>query len=180
MGDDSRSGGIPIPILVALITVGGVLGAAVINKWDALFGAPAQPAAVAAVSPANITPPPRVRGPTAICADGTRIATNDPAVTACVARTPSATDLSGEWRDTDGYVFRFTQQGRSFRYAAFKDGAARGTGAGTIDGTRLRYGWRKWTGETGSCDGVLNPDGTINARCHDNGGGDDWGIYLVR
>src|SRR6187399_284002 len=45
-------------------------------------------------------------------------------------------NIAGDWRDSDGYSFTFSQDGKTFAYNAFLNGKQVGTGAGTLTGNR--------------------------------------------
>lgn len=88
-------------------------------------------------------------------------------------------DIGGAWHDSDGYSYRFSQDGDAFTYETTLKGQVVGSGAGTIAGTQLSYRYTQTGGGGGTCDARLSADAkTIDGRCRD--GGAQWEFSIQR
>jgi hypothetical protein len=128
------------------------------------------------------TDPSPTTGPSEAAAD----ATASPIVAASSAPEQAATapDVSGIWKDNDGFTYKFSVSGEHVSYVQSKtaDAAASpvGSGAGTISGRTLQYGYvDNSTGDRGQCSGQVAPDGyAIEGRC--TSGGSSWSFRIDR
>ncbi len=128
-----------------------------------------------------------VAGPTA-SATPSETASPGPATTTSAAPTGEAprpaADVSGKWTDTDGFTYDFSVSGARVSYSQFKTADASatpvGSGAGTIDGRKLQYGYvDNSTGDRGQCSGQVSSDGNaIEGRC--SSGGSSWSFRIDR
>jgi hypothetical protein len=138
-------------ILVAIISVSGVLGAALMANWDKLFPQPALVApgvATRAVEPGTEPLSPRT-------------------VPAPAAPSAAALDISGVWRDVElGTTFQISQQGNSYSFAGSHPNF-RTYGRGVISGHALestyQNNYANGTILTGSCTGTVSRDGSQTA-----------------
>jgi hypothetical protein len=111
-------------------------------------------------------------------------ATTDPAAAAMsapdAASAGAVPNIAGDWRDSDGYSFTFSQDGKTFAYNAFLNGKQVGTGAGTLTGNRLVYHFTDTAnGNQGDCEGDVATDGkTIRGTCGD--GSARWDFAIER
>ena len=89
-------------------------------------------------------------------------------------------NIAGEWRDSDGYSFTISQDGKTFAYNAFLNGRQVGTGAGTMTGTRLTYHFTDTAnGNEGDCEADVAADAkTIRGTCGD--GSTRWNFAIER
>jgi hypothetical protein len=126
-------------------------------------------------------------GPTAPASPDETAAPEQPATptpTPAADQSTAAPDVSGLWKDTDGFTYKFSVSGNKISYVQSKtaDAAASpvGSGAGTISGRALQYGYvDNSTGDRGQCSGTLSPDGaSIEGRC--TSGGSSWSFRIDR
>jgi len=161
-----------------LIVFGAMLGLAVLCMGVAILRERSDPAAVGnqQVIPAE----PVLEAPAA---------SNSPAPVASASPAPIVTsasagvagkDLTGSWRDTDGFTYQITVEGTRFAYTQLLDGTPVGTGEGTVSGRQLRYRYiDARTEDSGTCSGLVSMDGgTIDGNC--SNGEDQWGFQIVR
>lgn len=170
-------------ILVALIGVGGVLGAAYIAK----FGG-------------NTMPPPRTE--TAIAAPGpmpteaaTRLsqsqerAYNDAAsaldsISAQIEASSSggapALDVTGSWYDNAGYRFDFVQSGQSYTFNQYLNGVYDGRGQGTLSGRSFRHSFKATSGLQGTCTGEISADLRSSGGTCASIDGNQWQFFVKR
>lgn len=154
-------------VLAALIALVGVMFTAVLSNWDKLFGLPKPSPTIASTQPKPVAD--SVPSPEGLANSA------KPPVPA--AETPS---LDGLWTDTDGYAYRFRQEGQAISYTQLLDGKPISQGDGTIDGRALRYAYRADGGQ-GRCSGTLSADGhRISGRCTDEGDGSSWSFAITR
>jgi hypothetical protein len=86
--------------------------------------------------------------------------------------------IAGDWVDTDGFTYRFSQDGAKISYLQLQNDAQVGTGTGEFDGARLTYTYQAGT-DSGQCTGQLAPDGTrIEGSC--SSGGHSWQFSITR
>jgi len=182
-----------IPIVVAIITVAGSLGAAVIANWDTVFPhvpAPttAAPAAVAAPAPAPA--PAQTQAATPVQAPAPAPAqaaapaqSREPAPAeraTALSAPPRVPTLTGTWREMNypGIVSNLTQDdGRQFRFTrsgVLPNGMGfQSNGAGFLTGRQvaLQYVTRYYNGQAsqGQCEGTLSDDAdAIELFCADS------------
>lgn len=198
-------GGGSTQVTVALIGVVGVLGAALVGNWDKFAGhaaaaitatprmAEAGPATapVPALSPSSSPSATASAGPVAVAAttasveamgvaqarafDAGRAALDQ---VASKIEAASAPELTGLWRDTDGYAYRVAQQGDRFAYIQYQNNVAVGAGGGTLAGHTLDY---RFSGPAGSglCRAMVAPAGdSIAGQC--SAGGTPWNFEVTR
>jgi hypothetical protein len=174
-----------ITIVVALITLAGTLGAALIANWDKLFPrsqaavapapAPAPsptPTATAVPSPAPApapTPAPAPKAPPA-AADTERSTAHAP---------PRGPSIAGSWRNAayPGIVLNITQQGNQIRFTqtgVLSNGVGfESAGAGVVEGSQiaLQYLARYNNGQasSGQCQGTLtDAEESMDLFCSDS------------
>jgi hypothetical protein len=89
-------------------------------------------------------------------------------------------DISGAWRDSDGYRYTVQQSGGVFSYISTLAGERTSSGEGTITGNRLNYKYRnEATADSGTCTGRLAADGrALDGKC--GNGLAEWGFHLER
>ncbi|ATY31761.1 hypothetical protein [Sphingomonas psychrotolerans] len=89
-------------------------------------------------------------------------------------------DISGAWRDSDGYRYAVQQNAAAFSYISTLDGQRTSSGEGTITGNRLNYKYRnEATADSGTCTGRLAADAkAIDGKC--GNGMAEWGFHLER
>jgi hypothetical protein len=155
-------------VMVALIGMAGVIGAALIANADKLFGERPHPVPSATtMATATITdarPGPATVPPVA----------PDPGVAA------APPDVSGVWFDDDGTRFVFSQQGADYSFVQFADGRAVGGGSGTLAGRAFSHRFRAERIGEGSCSGSVAADGqTSSGHCRADRGG-DWDYTVHR
>jgi len=169
---EQPSGNYRPQILVALIGMAGVLGAAALANWDKLTGTrnaaptvaaspqPAAPSAAGAVDNAVKAAPDTDAGPT-------------------LAALP---DISGKWRSDDGYSFVVTQDGRDYSFQQYAPGGAwSDSGSGKLTGRKVAHDFRTPDIAAGQCSGEVASDGqSISGNCHDKAGGTPWSFRIDR
>jgi len=180
---ESPSGNYRPQIIVALIGMAGVLGAAVLANWDKLTGTRSAAPAVAANAPAAAPP-------AAGAVDGLGDAQHNAYGAAAgalddVAQQISAAtipDISGKWRSPDGFSFVVTQDGRDYSFQQYAPGGAwSGSGAGKLTGRKVAHDFRSTDIAAGRCSGDVAADGqSISGNCHDEAGGAAWGFRIDR
>lgn len=180
MADASRT-----QVLIALISVSGVLGAAVIANSDKLFGRPheAPPVATADQAPpvartADTSPAP---GPMTE-AHTTRAAPTVRPPPPAAAKPDATPDIAGAWRDADdGMRYVFTQKGSDYSYRAFDKGVDIGGGEGTLSGRAFSHRFKNNDGGEGACQGEFAPDGRdASGRCSPPDGSQNWLFSMSR
>ncbi|MEO6093308.1 MAG: hypothetical protein ABIT04_01705 [Novosphingobium sp.] len=100
-----------------------------------------------------------------------------------VAPDPAPADISGAWRDGDepGITYRVTVADGRLSYVQFLGSQPLGSGAGTIDGRQLDYGYVVYgNGDTGRCKSELSPDGTTMAGICTSISGQSWRTRTIR
>lgn len=146
-------------IIVAVITLIGVIGGALITNWDKLF-------------PPNQAPAPK---PTPMIEEKSPDHTPGRSKTSGDVPTPSSlstseTKISGVWRDEWGFTSQITQQGSAFKYTTWGTGCRgnfQASGSGTIRGNIVESDYQ--TGDAqGHCSGTVSSDGRrITQICTD-------------
>lgn len=186
-GNGDKSGGGPsTPVIVALITVSGVMFTALLGNWDKIFGskaAPASPPAVVSQNSASNSIVPVRKDAAQQLSDSQKQAygaaagaLDDVTRQIEVANTPN---ITGVWADADGYSFHIRQSGSSLTYQEYANGARVGEGAGQINGRDLRYSYQT-SEDSGECLGQLSTDGNqISGRCK-SVEGNAWPFTVVR
>ncbi|HEU0174042.1 MAG TPA: hypothetical protein VFV58_07240 [Blastocatellia bacterium] len=156
----SEIGGSKTQVIVAVITLIGVIGGALITNWDKLF--PNNQAPTTGPTPgieeksSNHTPG---------RSDGNgNVPMPSPLPTAEI-------DISGVWRDALGFTSQITQQGSTFKYTAW-GAACRGnfqsSGSGTIKGNIVESDYQSNYSQ-GHCSGTVSSDGRrITSICTDS------------
>ena len=191
-GDNRSGGGHNTPIIVALITVSGVMFTALLANWDKLFGSKPAPVAsqpvAANVAVPGLTDPAAAKEAARKLSDsqaGTYGAATD--VLDDVTRqiqgssqaAPAAPNVTGLWADADGYSFRISQSGGNLTFQSYANGALVGRGEGQITGRALRYGYQT-SDDSGTCTAHLSADGReISGRCQ-SVDGNGWPFTVVR
>ena len=90
-----------------------------------------------------------------------------------------SSDLSGQWRDNDGYNYVIAVYGSAVGIQQWLNGMAAGYGQGTISGRNLRYGFVTADGNQGNCAAVAAADGrSISGSC--TSGGASWPFSVER
>ncbi|WP_380876142.1 hypothetical protein [Sphingomonas sp. DBB INV C78] len=161
-------------IIVAVIGLVGAIAAALFGNWDKVIGrqggtTPSEAATAAQVA----TVPPPTQSAEQLgkaqerALDASTAALDDIAsqIDGANQARQEVTDVSGRWRDTDGYDYAVQQQGAEITYVQSKDGVVIGGGQGRIEGRKLRYTFVSEK-ERGNCEGDLLPDSrTIAGEC---------------
>ena len=174
-------------IAVAVISVVGVVSAALIANYDKLTGGPA-PAAAPAVQPSPAATPTPAPSPTppaekvqALSDAQGEVLGESTAVLDRIAtqiRDSASADISGGWRDAEGYVYSVSQQGEAYAYQQYQNGVLVSGGQGQISGRTLRHGFTSIYG-AGECVGQVSADGAaIEGMCGD--GSSSWPFRITR
>ncbi len=175
MADSSRT-----PIIVALITVTGGLGAALIANWDKVF---------------SNMPPPVVDGraasfpATSDVSGAQRLSDSQGAAFNAAAgaldgvtrqiEAAGMPGLAGNWIDGEGNRFEFSQDGRGYRFDQYQGGKKVGEGKGELKGRHFVHSFRHNLFGTGLCEGDVSTDGqTSSGRCQS--GDDSWPFVVTR
>lgn len=86
--------------------------------------------------------------------------------------------IDGDWVDTDGFTYKFSQSGSRVTYLQLQNNAQVGAGAGEFDGVKLSYTYQT-ASDAGQCSGQLAPDGKrIDGTC--SSGGQNWPFSITR
>jgi hypothetical protein len=155
-------------LTIAVIGLVSATTVAFIANYDKIFPRPPAAPAVNHPTPApgtaapDVTEPPTTQGPS-----------GDDAA-------PASAKIAGQWEDeSDPFRFVFTQDGTAFAYTASENGAARGTGKGTISGKTLVYDFQDGN-YAGNCRATLADDGNhISGTCKPSSG-DPFDVRLRR
>jgi len=140
-------------IIVAALTLIGVLGGALLANWDKLFpqnqGATPMPTPVVERKTSDSTP------------DHSNRTVGEEESKGDVATPASEINISGVWRDAWGFTSQITQQGNSFKYTAW--GAAckgnfQSSGVGAIRGNIVESDYQSNYSQ-GRCSGTVSSDG---------------------
>jgi hypothetical protein len=187
-------------VMIALIGLTSAIGVALIANYDKIFprasssssagqsvANPAETPGKAAETPASSGPPAADQPPPAAQDNGTAAAPpGDGKVNNPIQLNPNIVKMlvpakvAGLWLDeSDPYRFAFTQDGVKFSYTASENGAARGTGKGTVFGKTLTYSFEDGS-YTGNCRATVADDGNhISGTCTPNSG-DAFDVKLKR
>lgn len=180
-------------ILVALIGLTGVLSAALIANWDKVFAdkAPAPTVTQSEQARAASSRGAVESGATAVNAQMSAVSRVADASTGVLddiadqiesaadqgASAPAA-NITGAWRDTDGFAYLIEQQDAAFRYGQFANGVAVGGGEGHIQGRLLNYRF-SGAGGQGTCSAQVAADGgSIAGTCRM--GAESWPFHVTR
>jgi hypothetical protein len=140
-----------VPIIVAVIGVVGTISTALIANWDKLSGNRSAAAVHSEQVHQEGVPPAAAPG-----------GATTPAAAAAAA-TPI--DISGTWRDDDGYSYVIEQRGDRYHFTQYKSGAEVGTGDGHVDGKSLTHNFTATDPNTGApMQGVCNAQLSGDAR----------------
>jgi hypothetical protein len=146
-----------VPIIVAVIGVAGTIAATLIANWDKISSSrvpsgPTAPAQVADHSASAVQP------------------ASDHAPPETIVTGASAVEVGGTWGDGEGHTYIFEQNGSSYSFRQFKNGAVVGSGHGTLDGRNFRHDFTSVYGD-GSCHGQVSLDGqNSSGTCQIDGG----------
>ncbi|CAN7422200.1 hypothetical protein LJR225_002732 [Phenylobacterium sp. LjRoot225] len=156
---------VKVGVFAAMLVAAVGFGVSVLRQSQTASAASPPPVAVA--SAGNTTAPP------AATASIAPPATSTPAAT-------SKHDISGTWRDDDGFTYAFKVAGDRFSYEQLQNGFHAGSGEGTIDGRHLSYAYvDDRTHDRGTCAGDLSTEGgRIDGSC--GNGKNSWGFKIVR
>lgn len=195
-GDGGKSGlsaAVIVPIIVALISLTGVITTALLTNWDKIFGrsavaaAPQPTPADAAALPAGVGAIPVDKDAAQKLSDSQKNAYGA-ATTALddvtrqiqdASQPASAPNVTGVWADPDGYSFNVRQSGSTLSYQEYANGLRVGQGAGQINGRDLRYSFAT-SEDRGECTGRLSVDGTeISGKCTSIDG-NSWPFTVAR
>lgn len=181
-------------ITVALIGVAGVVSAATIANYDKLFGGNPEPVApvvqpspapTATASPAAVPPVEQTQALADAQKDvlaGSTAALENIASQIEAANAPapaSSPDISGSWRDAEGYSYAVEQNGDRYAYRVFLNGAQLSAGEGQLAATGAMM--HRYDGATGvgECIGQVASDGgSIAGVCGD--GVNSWPFQIMR
>ena len=166
-GGKSGGGSALLQIVLAIITVTGVISTAVFANWDKIFGHAnqplPQPVPVASGTPApqpTSAPPsssPVQPGPSPMGdGDGGNEGGQHGASSA----------PSGIWYDANGASYQVRQQGGQIALQEYMNGILVGSGSGTIQGRDMRFGYASANGDQGQCTTRMSEQGDeISGRC---------------
>ncbi len=171
-------------ILVALIGVAGVLGAAYIAKYGGNGPNPAP-----SVQPAVPTPGPMATEGATRLSQSQERAFNDAAsvldgISAQIEASSSggavAPDINGSWRDDAGYRFDFVQSGQNYTFKQYQNGVYDGSGQGTLSGRNFRHSFKATSGLQGTCTGEISLDLKSSGGTCTSNDGDQWQFFVKR
>jgi len=141
-----------VPIVVAVIGVLGTITAALIANWDKL-------SASRSAEPVHAEEAHQKDTDAALPASG---GTVNPAA-AATATAP--VNISGTWKDPDGYNYVIEQNGDRYHFKQYKAGAEVGAGDGHVDGRSLTHNFTAIDPATGApFQGVCNAQLSEDAR----------------
>ncbi len=145
-------------IIVAVITLIGVLGGALIGNWDKLFPRNQEP------PPTQVSPPKNEEKPTDQSERKDELPPPSPRPTAEI-------NIGGAWRDTWGFQSQVTQHGDKYQFTAWGigcGGSFQSSGSGTIKGNSVESTYQS-TYSHGRCSGTVSPDGMrMTSTCIDS------------
>ena len=186
--ETGAKGNATLQIILAVITVSGVIATALFANWDKVFGrdaiaAPPVHQQQAADAGTSAAPPPAQQG----AATG-KPAETPAALSAVPAQEPPPVqvegdrpDATGSYHDTEGYTYEISQQGNAMAFRQFMNGALVGQGQGLIEGRAMRYGFIGSNGDSGQCVAQLSESGReISGRCQSAGNGVSWPFVVSR
>jgi hypothetical protein len=136
----------------------------------------------ASAAPTPTTAPPATAANPASSSGATPASVDTGPAVATVSMTAAAAapDISGTWRDEDGFTYLVKALGGQFSYEVLKDGTHAGSGQGAIVGRELRYAYvDDRNQDRGLCAAALSGDGrAIEGRCGD--GRTEWAFRVER
>lgn len=139
-----------VAVIVAVIGVLGTISAAVIANWDKIVGS-------GSAEPVHVNQTPHNEAAPLPSPDKVNVT---PAQTA-----NAPIDISGTWRDDDGYSYDIRQTGDRYHLTQFLNGAEVGTGDGHVDGSSLTHDFTAINPLTGGqMQGVCNVQLSADAR----------------
>ena len=175
---------IKLSVWWTMVLGGGLFAAAVVRQSESKepgpVPAPTQtPAPIDTTRPGPIeTPSPE---PSAVPSSGPTTAPvikPEPVLAAPVSET-ARSDISGRWRDDDGYNYLLAASGNTMTFQQWLNGMAAGYGQGTINGRNLRYGFVTADGRQGGCTATVAESGRqIDGAC--TSGGATWPFTIKR
>jgi hypothetical protein len=176
-------------IIVAIIVTGGAILGALIANLDKILprGAPqAAPSAPVAAAPrpgadgASGAVP--VQGAERLSAMQEKaMNANADALGDIAAKIEGASNLNiaGEWQDTDGFHYRFRQDGPAYDFVQLRFGSQIGSGEGRIDGRTVSHRFGSTTA-SGTCTGRIAGGGKeISGTCRGESGA-SWPFRITR
>ncbi len=156
----SEINGSKTQIIVAVITLIGVIGGALIANWDKLL---------LRDQPPTPTPTPPIEKKSADDMAGHSNTNGN--IPRSSPPPPAEIDISGVWRDEWGATSQITQQGSAFKYTVWGVGCkgyAQSSGSGTIRGNVVESDYRSNYSQ-GHCSGTVSADGRrMTSVCTDS------------
>lgn len=167
-------------IMVALIGVAGVLGAAYIAKGGGSATASREtsserPVDIATDAAANLSKS-QERAFTGAASALDSVSEQIEASSGV----SSAPDISGTWHDSAGYRFDFTQSGANYAFKQYFNGGYAGNGQGVLTGRKFQHSFADTSGLTGTCVGEVSADLKSSGGNCTSSDGDQWQFFVKR
>lgn len=173
-----RSGdGVKVGVWAAMLLAAIGFGLAVVRQGGEQARAEKTPAAERSTPASNESPIPQAM-------DGSAAEPDESPMSAIPQRSASGAsapaDISGRWRDEDGYLYDVMVRGTALAYQQSRGGVVTGYGQGTFIGRKLDYAFvSSQPAAQGSCSGTLSRDGQrIAGQCVS--GGAPWDFAVER
>jgi hypothetical protein len=144
-------------IMVAVIGVTGVLGAALIANWEKIFG-PGPPRTEIKGDKAQPDTVPRTDAAENLSnAQGRAFDATTSALDDVTSKIENAAipDVSGAWHDRLGQTYFYVQSGADYTYSWSRDGVTVGSGSGRLEGRKFTGPFRFVNGVSGTCAGEI-------------------------
>lgn len=163
-----------------LIALGGAILRTGGNQEAAANAAPSPaPTPLPTSTPSSVAAPAPATKPTSTPRDSTGPGVGSDSTVPPPGTAPAG-DVTGTWRDVDGALVAFRQDGETVSYDVSEANVRTSSGVGWIRGTALRYRYVRTDGsDQGNCGATLSADANhIDGSC---GSGDgSWELHLTR
>ena len=170
-------------VIIAVIGLSGVVATALFANWDKIFTHPAVASAVApATPPGASSPAPADKAAALVAAQGRALGSEADVLNGIADKIDASNvpQVTGSWRDSDGFRYEFTQQGKDYRFRQFRGAAVIGSGSGSLSGRSFSHDFFAQAVGAGRCTGEVSADGdTASGTCQD-AGGRSWPFVVTR
>lgn len=168
-------------ILVALIGVAGVLGAAYIAKGGGSVSSAPPTAASAMPTPLPTEAAAKLSQSQERAYTGAASALDSISEQIEASGQPAnAPNIAGSWHDDAGYRFDFIQSGNSYTFRQYLNGIYDGYGQGTLSGRKFTHNFEATSGLKGSCSGEISADLKTSGGNCSSLDGDQWQFFVKR